>query len=82
MTIEREPEKIDKLFLEYLAVRAGLQASEAKTTKKEQPKETMLKKCRLIYMLIDEYIEDGEQKEDYLETMDKIVEVLQGVHDD
>ena len=46
-----------------------------------EPKDTMLKKCRLVYMLIDECMEDGEQKEDYLETMDKIVEVLQGVHE-
>ena len=82
MKNEGEPEKIDKLFLEYLDVRAGLQVSEAKTTERKQSRGNMLKKCRLIYMLIDEYIEDGEQKESYLETMDKIVEVLQGVHHD
>ena len=37
----------------------------------------ILKAIRLAYMLIDEFVEDGQQKEDYLEIMDKVTEELQ-----
>ncbi len=39
-------------------------------------RETMLKVCRLTYMLIDELVENEEQREKYLELVDKATEEL------
>ena len=39
-------------------------------------RESMLKVCRLTYMLIDELVENEEQKEKNLKTVDRAVEEL------
>jgi len=45
----------------------------------EPSKDIMLKVCRLTYMLIDNFIENEEQREELFELVDKATEELQGI---
>ena len=48
-----------------------------KNEREPNKRDTMLKVCRLTYMLIDELVENEEQREDYFKLIDKAIEELQ-----
>ena len=45
-------------------------------TEREQPRDIMLEICRLTYMLIDELVENEEQRERFFKLVDKATEEL------